>query len=91
MSFYNDRDEGLAPVLTKLLLETKQEVPDFLQQYMPEGDDLENLKFYEDPVEEADNNGGGWGESAGDPWATGDDSQPAGGNSQAAGGPSLDW
>ena len=36
-SFYNDRDEELAPNLVKTLLETKQEVPEFLQSYIPEG------------------------------------------------------
>ncbi|KAI8146123.1 hypothetical protein BJV82DRAFT_655020 [Fennellomyces sp. T-0311] len=33
-SFYNERSEGLAPELTKLLTECKQEVPDFLKQYV---------------------------------------------------------
>jgi ATP-dependent RNA helicase DDX3X len=41
-SFYTDRDEGIASVLTRTLLETKQEVPDFLQEHIPEG---ECIKF----------------------------------------------
>jgi ATP-dependent helicase YprA (DUF1998 family) len=35
-SFYNYRSEALAPELTKLLKECKQEIPDFLQQYITE-------------------------------------------------------
>ena len=35
-SFYNDRSDLLAPQLTKLLKECKQEIPDFLQQYVSE-------------------------------------------------------
>jgi ATP-dependent RNA helicase DDX3X len=41
-SFYTDRDEGIASVLTRTLLETKQEVPEFLQEHIPEG---ECIKF----------------------------------------------
>lgn len=36
-SFYNGRDEELGEKLTKILLETQQDVPDFLEQYIPEG------------------------------------------------------
>ena len=35
-SFYNDRDTDLAPSLVKVLLECSQEVPDFLQEHIPE-------------------------------------------------------
>lgn len=34
-SFYNNRDEELASDLVKLLLESQQNVPDFLQEYQP--------------------------------------------------------
>lgn len=34
-SFYNDRSNLLAPELTKLLAECKQEIPDFLKEYEP--------------------------------------------------------
>jgi ATP-dependent RNA helicase DDX3X len=47
-SFYCDKDEPLASVLTRTLLETNQEVPDFLQSYIPEGDARTNLKFEAD-------------------------------------------
>ena len=35
-SFYNERDEELAPHLVKLLVENNQPIPDFLEQYKPE-------------------------------------------------------
>lgn len=44
-SFYTERDEPIASVLVRTLLETKQEVPEFLQSFMPTGKGLENLKF----------------------------------------------
>jgi ATP-dependent RNA helicase DDX3X len=53
-SFYNDRDVDLAENLTKTLLETHQVVPDFLQQYVPDGftadgkGDIKTLKFEAD-------------------------------------------
>ena len=37
-SFYNDGDVDLAPDLVKILLECKREVPDFLQQFIPENE-----------------------------------------------------
>lgn len=52
----------MASVLTRTLLETKQEVPDFLQSYIPEGATADNLKFEADSDfeedEPADINGG---------------------------------
>ncbi|KAK0615763.1 P-loop containing nucleoside triphosphate hydrolase protein [Bombardia bombarda] len=47
-SFYNERDEPIASVLTRTLLETDQEIPDFLEQYVPEGAAREHLKFEAD-------------------------------------------
>lgn len=35
-SFYNDRNEDIGEDLVKILLESKQEVPDFLEQFKPE-------------------------------------------------------
>ena len=35
-SFFTDRDEAIASVLTRTLLETNQDIPDFLQSYIPE-------------------------------------------------------
>ncbi|KAL7312593.1 hypothetical protein PS15m_008345 [Mucor circinelloides] len=42
-SFYNERSDMLAPELTKLLKECKQEIPDFLQPYV-----TEDMTFDED-------------------------------------------
>jgi ATP-dependent RNA helicase DDX3X len=45
-SFYDaDRDAPISSVLVRTLLETSQDVPEFLQSYMPEGDDLVNLRW----------------------------------------------
>lgn len=71
------------------LMETGQEVPDFLQQYKPEGKDASNLKFeYDTDEEEADEGGDAWGTNAantegdgGDGWgAGGDPAVPEGNN-----------
>lgn len=63
-SFYTSRDEDLAPGLVKTLLETHQVIPDFLEEFIPEGftadgqtGDVNTLKFDAD----SDN-----GEDAGD-------------------------
>ncbi|CAG8898838.1 unnamed protein product [Penicillium egyptiacum] len=53
-SFYNERDEGLAEDLVKILVECKQVVPEFLEQYRPEGDVLEfdddsDKEFFDNP------------------------------------------
>ncbi|OHE96437.1 DEAD/DEAH box helicase [Colletotrichum orchidophilum] len=44
-SFYTDRDEPIASVLVRTLLETGQEIPDFLEPFKPTGKGLENLRF----------------------------------------------
>lgn len=65
-SFYNDRDAGLGPDLTKLLIESNSPVPDFLEQYKPEGDgplefDDKSDDEVEDAAGDADGGGDGWG------------------------------
>lgn len=68
-SFYTDRDELIASVLTRTLLETNQTIPDFLEPYVPEGDARTNLKFeadsdFEDDADADADAGGGddaWG------------------------------
>jgi ATP-dependent RNA helicase DDX3X len=74
-SFYNERDSDLAETLVKTLLETHQLIPDFLQDYIPEGFTADGegnpdlLKFEADSDNgEGDENGdasadagGGWG------------------------------
>ncbi|KAJ2894237.1 hypothetical protein MKZ38_007822 [Zalerion maritima] len=47
-SFYTERDETIGSVLTRTMLETKQEIPDFLQQYVPQGDAVNHLQFEAD-------------------------------------------
>ncbi|GJJ78006.1 hypothetical protein EMPS_10365 [Entomortierella parvispora] len=50
-SFYNDRNELIAPQLTKILQECSQEVPDFLKAYVSENTTYE---ANDDFVEESD-------------------------------------
>ncbi|KAL2269499.1 hypothetical protein VTJ83DRAFT_1683 [Remersonia thermophila] len=47
-SFYSEHDEPIASVLTRTLLETNQEIPEFLQQYVPKNYTPESLKFEAD-------------------------------------------
>ncbi|KAL1843933.1 hypothetical protein VTJ49DRAFT_6876 [Mycothermus thermophilus] len=80
-SFYSERDEPIASVLTRTLLETNQEIPDFLQQYVPENYTPETLKFEADSDFEEDAGGNGnddvanaWGSS----WGTADAGKDSG-------------
>ena len=64
-SLYNEQDEGLGDDLTKLLMETGMEVPDFLQGFKPEG--REGASVSEEQAAEASGEagqetsaGGGW-------------------------------
>lgn len=50
-SFYNERDEELGPHLVNLLLETQQDIPDFLEHFKPEGGEAE---FHDDTDDEAE-------------------------------------
>ncbi|KAK2760494.1 hypothetical protein FQN53_007874 [Emmonsiellopsis sp. PD_33] len=67
-SFYNhDKNNDIAPLLVKILLECKQEVPDFLESEKPEGE----ITFSDDTDDEEENeNGGGdgWGAPADAGW-----------------------
>ena len=77
-SFYNERNEDIAEPLAKLLVETYQKVPDFLESYKPGNE--EELKFDDDTDEEGDNEAGGgaWGgaaqanneDASGDAWGS---------------------
>ncbi|KAI9800735.1 MAG: hypothetical protein M1833_003151 [Piccolia ochrophora] len=72
-SFYNEENQDLAVPLVRLLLENKQEVPDFLQSEIPEGaqdDPAWKLNFDDDTDDEGD-----------DPFAAGanQDEGPSGG------------
>lgn len=91
-SFYTERDEPIASVLVRTLMETKQDIPEFLEPFKPTGKGLENLKFETesdfDPEEAgiAHLGGGGWGgdEAGGD--AGGDWGGDAGGDAGGWGG-----
>jgi ATP-dependent RNA helicase DDX3X len=37
-SFFNDRNDDIGEALCKILTESKQEIPDFLEQFKPEGE-----------------------------------------------------
>ncbi|KAI2782137.1 DEAD-domain-containing protein [Daldinia loculata] len=84
-SFFTERDESLAEDLTKILMETQQPVPDFLQQYIPEGVDPKNFKMEDDKSD--------FEEEEGDAWQTDgpNDGQNAGTDSWAAGGADDSW
>lgn len=63
-SFYNDRNEDIGQDLVKILLESKQEVPDFLEQFKPE--DPESIEWRDGTDDESDDGlGGGFGDDAG--------------------------
>ena len=72
-SFYNERNDDLAEGLVKILKETKQDVPDFLESFKP--DDTTNIDFDDDTDDEAEETetDGGVGsdaanQSSGDAW-----------------------
>lgn len=76
--------------MTRILLETKQPIPDFLEHYIPEGEARENLKFEADSDFEElqagdqggeDSWGAGNGAGNGDAWGAAEGSGEAwGGN-----------
>jgi len=58
-SLFTDEDEPIASFLARTLLETGQEIPDFLQHHVSEG---QELKFEADSDSEpGDNADGDWG------------------------------
>ena len=65
-SFYNEKDEDLAPSLVKVLMETTQPVPDFLESFQPEDG---KVAFDDDTDNEGEENAGGDDAAgAGDAW-----------------------
>lgn len=69
-SFFNDRNDDIGEDLVKLLIESKQEVPDFLQQHVP--DDPNSIEWHDGTDDESDDGlGGGFNTEAGA--GTGDD------------------
>lgn len=45
-SFWNEKNDDIAAGLVKILLETKQDIPEFLEAYKPE--DMTNIDFEDD-------------------------------------------
>ncbi|KAF3004182.1 hypothetical protein E8E13_006126 [Curvularia kusanoi] len=65
-SFYNDRNEDIAEDLVKILIESKQEVPDFLEQFKPA--DPDTIEWRDGTDDESDGGidaGAGFGGDAG--------------------------
>lgn len=101
-SFYSTDDEPMAPFLAKILVESGNEVPDFLEEFKPEAgapidfdDDSDDEE--EEPVQangagEVDADGDEWGGApavdAGKPAAVADDSWGAQANGS---GPVASW
>ncbi|KAI1434813.1 P-loop containing nucleoside triphosphate hydrolase protein [Xylaria sp. CBS 124048] len=93
-SFYCEHDEPIANLLTMTLMETGQDIPDFLSQYKPEETDVTKLKFESDEEEEGnDGNGDVVGEAGGglggDTAGVATDVAPTGGD--AWGKPAPNW
>ena len=65
-SFYCDRDENLAPMLVKILMETDQDIPDFLEQYKPEEGVELNFDEANEVVGDSGEGGGDWGAEGND-------------------------
>jgi ATP-dependent RNA helicase DDX3X len=60
-SFYNDRNEDIGEDLVKILIESKQEIPDFLEQFKPEDPDAP-IEWHDGTDDESDDGiGGGFG------------------------------
>ena len=68
-SFYNEKNEDIAPALVRILLETNQTVPDFLDPYKPE--DENKLEWDDDTDNEGE-------EDAEKPGAAEDNAAPNG-------------
>lgn len=63
-SFYNDRNEDLAESLVKILIESNQEIPDFLESYVPA--DPSTIDWHDGTDDESDDGlGGGFDTDAG--------------------------
>jgi ATP-dependent RNA helicase DDX3X len=62
-SFYNDRDEGIAEDLAKLLKESNQKIPSFLESFVPEELNWDNDNTDdEDGTNDQFNTGGNFGQ-----------------------------
>lgn len=66
-SFYNERNEDIAEDLVKLLVESNQNVPDFLADFKPDGE----LTFDDTSDAEEEEGGAGLGGGDGGAWGAG--------------------
>jgi ATP-dependent RNA helicase DDX3X len=81
-SFFNERNEDLAEDLCKILIESKQEIPDFLEQFKPE--DPANIDWHDGTDDESDDGLGG--DFGGDTGGFGGDAGGFGGDAGGFGG-----
>ena len=83
-SFYNDRNEDIAEALVKVLIESKQKIPEFLEGFKPA--DENDLNFDDD----TDNEGEAEATTGdGSAWGAGDDAKPGDDANGGSGG--GDW
>lgn len=94
-SFFNERNEDIAESLVKILMETKQDIPDFLESFKPE--DMTNIDFdddTDDEAEETESDGGAAksaaNESSGDAWGATASSKAGAPSADAWGSPAAD-
>jgi ATP-dependent RNA helicase DDX3X len=85
-SLYTENDEPIASVLTRTLLETDQEIPEFLLHNVPEGEARERLKFEADSDFDPEEAAGGTADGATDTWGTGGDATATAIDTGTAGG-----
>lgn len=90
-AFFNDRNTDMAEALVKVMLECKQTIPDFLEEYMPLDGNLEwdDASEPSDDEEGAANGGGdgdGWGDDAADGGFSADDGATRNGGFETSGG-----
>ncbi|KAH7316440.1 P-loop containing nucleoside triphosphate hydrolase protein [Stachybotrys elegans] len=85
-SLFSERDIDLASVLTRTLLETNQEIPEFLESYKPADTDRKHLKF-ETESDFDPNDVAGANDMGGAP--AGDGSAPGWGSGEAQGEPAA--
>lgn len=68
ISFYNGGDEAMGQDLVNVLMETEQEVPDFLSDLKPEGGQVvfqDDTDDEEESLQMATGGAGGWGDGGG--------------------------
>jgi ATP-dependent RNA helicase DDX3X len=63
-SFFNDRNDDIGEDLCKILIESKQDIPDFLEQFKPENP--ENIEWHDGTDDESNHGiGGDFGDAGG--------------------------